>query len=82
VNLVLAETDAKAQEKMSRMPTQMRAFFEQLVIPCTPVGGVAHVRLLIDAGFDYVIFQGADPETLELLASGVLPQFREAATPA
>jgi alkanesulfonate monooxygenase SsuD/methylene tetrahydromethanopterin reductase-like flavin-dependent oxidoreductase (luciferase family) len=78
VNLVLAETDARAQEKMSRMPTEMRAFFQQLVIPCTPAGGVAHVRRLLDAGFQYVIFQPLDPESLELLASGVMPQFRQA----
>jgi alkanesulfonate monooxygenase SsuD/methylene tetrahydromethanopterin reductase-like flavin-dependent oxidoreductase (luciferase family) len=82
VNLVLAETDAAARAKMGRMPPLLRTFFEGLVIPCTPEDGVAHVRRLLDAGFQYIVFQRVDPETLELLTSSVLPKFRQAATTA
>jgi hypothetical protein len=34
-----------------------------LIVPCTPDDGVERVRGLLDAGFDYIVFQGVDPET-------------------
>jgi alkanesulfonate monooxygenase SsuD/methylene tetrahydromethanopterin reductase-like flavin-dependent oxidoreductase (luciferase family) len=79
VNLVLAENEAAANEKVGRIPPHLRSFFQQLVIPCTPDEGVAHIRRLLDAGFEYIVFQGVDPETLELLASAVLPKFSQTA---
>ena len=82
VNLVLAETEAKAHEKLNRMTDRQRAFMQKLLVPSTPDSGAEYVRHLLAGGFEYVIFQGADPETLELLTSAVLPLLRARVTSA
>jgi len=80
VNLTLAKTREQAEEKVDRMPPQLRSFLDKLVTPCTPAEGVEHLRQLLDAGYQYIVFQGLDPETIDLLATEVLPHFRQAAT--
>jgi alkanesulfonate monooxygenase SsuD/methylene tetrahydromethanopterin reductase-like flavin-dependent oxidoreductase (luciferase family) len=78
INLKVSATQQQAQAKVDAMPPQFRNFFEQLVVPCTPESAVGHVQRLLDEGYQYVIFQGLDPETLEHLVASVLPQFRTA----
>jgi len=80
MNLTLGVTQQQAQEKVERIAPQLRAFFEKLVIPCTPAEGIQHVQSMLDAGFQYIVFQGLDPESIELLATEVLPHFRQTAT--
>jgi len=79
VNLTLAKTRVQAEEKVGRIPPQMRSFLDKLVIPCTPAEGVEHIQQLLDAGYQYIVFQGLDPETIELLSAKVLPHFKQAA---
>lgn len=79
VNLRLADTHEAAAAKVAMMPPRLREFMERLVIPCAPDEAVEHVQSMLDAGYQYIVFQGLDPETLELLTTTVLPHFRNAA---
>jgi alkanesulfonate monooxygenase SsuD/methylene tetrahydromethanopterin reductase-like flavin-dependent oxidoreductase (luciferase family) len=80
INLTLANTREQADEKVGRIPPQLRSFLDKLVTPCTPPEAIQHVQALLDAGYQYIVVQGMDPETIDLMATEVLPQFRQAAT--
>jgi alkanesulfonate monooxygenase SsuD/methylene tetrahydromethanopterin reductase-like flavin-dependent oxidoreductase (luciferase family) len=80
INLTLAKTREQAEEKVGRIPPQLRSFLDKLVTPCTPPEAIKHVQALLDAGYQYIVFQGMDPETIDLMATEVLPRFRQAAT--
>lgn len=75
LRLFLAESRAAAEAKLAQTPPQLRDFFEQLNFAGTPEEAVAHVRGLVAAGFQYVIFGMApfDRETLQLTAERVIP---------
>jgi alkanesulfonate monooxygenase SsuD/methylene tetrahydromethanopterin reductase-like flavin-dependent oxidoreductase (luciferase family) len=72
---VLAESSNAAQEKLALIPPQRVAFLERLVVAGTPEDAVCHVRTLLEAGFQYVMFflPSPDWESVELLARRVIP---------
>jgi len=75
LRLYLSESRAAAEAKLAQTPPQLLAFFEQLNIVGTPEEAVIHVRALVGAGFQYLIFGMApfDQETLRLTAERVIP---------
>lgn len=75
LRLFLAESRAAAAAKLAQTPPQLRDFFEQLNFVGTPEEAVMHVRGLVEAGFQYVIFGigPSDRETLQLTAERVIP---------
>lgn len=73
LGLYLAESPAAARAKLDRLPPPLRAFFQQLPVVGTPEEAVPRIRALLAAGFQYIIFSGADAETLRLAAERVIP---------
>jgi alkanesulfonate monooxygenase SsuD/methylene tetrahydromethanopterin reductase-like flavin-dependent oxidoreductase (luciferase family) len=75
LSVFLAESRAALDAKMANVPPFILGFFEQLPVVGTPEEAVARVRLMLDAGFQYVIFivLPFDTESLRLLAERVLP---------
>ncbi|MHB8645789.1 MAG: LLM class flavin-dependent oxidoreductase [Thermomicrobiales bacterium] len=75
LRLYLSESRAAAEAKLAQTPPQLLAFFEEMNFVGTPEEAVVHVRRLVDAGFQYLIFGMApsDRETLQLTAERVIP---------
>lgn len=73
--MFLAESTAAVEAKMANVPPQILGFFEQLPVVGTPEEAVPRVRVLLEAGFQYVIFivLPFDGESLRLLAERVVP---------
>jgi alkanesulfonate monooxygenase SsuD/methylene tetrahydromethanopterin reductase-like flavin-dependent oxidoreductase (luciferase family) len=80
---ILAESSAAAQEKLTLIPPQRLAFLERLVVAGTPDDAVRRVRVLLEVGFQYVMFflPGGDWESMELLARRVIPNVGAPAMP-
>jgi hypothetical protein len=86
----LAETGEAAQVKLRQLPawvisgTEGLPGLERLVFAGTPEQAVAHLRQMVAAGFQYLICRvfESDAETLQLLASRVMPAVTEPRVPA
>ena len=74
--VVLAETDAALQSKLTGIRMNPREHFTPLF--ATPREAIAHYQALVDAGVQYffVATQGKDVETVRLLAEQVMPEIR------
>jgi len=82
LSTILSESPAAAQAKMAVIPPQRLALWEQLVVAGTPEEAIRRVRILLDIGFQYVIFfvSASDRESLELLAQRVVPAVTDPTT--
>jgi alkanesulfonate monooxygenase SsuD/methylene tetrahydromethanopterin reductase-like flavin-dependent oxidoreductase (luciferase family) len=74
--IVLAETRAALEAKIERFPPAFRQAAQASMLAATPPDAARHYRELAEAGLQYfcVFVEGADFETLELLAERVVPE--------